>query len=87
VGPMPDSDQGGASSTASAGSEATSDLRRELEESLGVKILEERPPGSAVQDSEVPDESIDPELPDGGTKDFGLKDPELFDGTDGEDDQ
>ena len=71
----------------SVGSDATAALRRELEESLGVQIVAEHPPGSADPADAATDGDSKPEVLGGEPEAFDLQDPELFDVTDGEDDQ
>jgi hypothetical protein len=61
------------------------DLKRELIESLGAEIVAERPAGTA-DEGDAPADEEDAELLGMESSDFGLKDPELFDHGDGEDD-
>ncbi|MEI7815309.1 MAG: hypothetical protein WCJ13_11060, partial [Coriobacteriia bacterium] len=70
-----------ASESASAG-----DLARQLMESLGAEIVEERPAESAAVGGSTAGDESGPDLLELESSDFGLKDPELFDSDDGEDD-
>jgi len=64
----------------------TGDLTRQLMESLGAEIVEERPAGSAEDGDAVAAGEAESDLLELESSDFGLKDPELFDQSDGEDD-
>ena len=68
-----------------SGNDAPRDLKRELIESLGAEIVDERPADSAV-DGDARADAAESDLAGLESDDFGLKDPELFDQGDGEDD-
>jgi hypothetical protein len=71
----------------SPGSEggSTGSLTRQLMESLGAEIVAERPAESDGNDA-AGDTAAESDLLELESSDFGLKDPELFDSDDGEDD-
>ncbi len=62
------------------------DLTRRLMESLGAEIVDERPAGSMRPADLQRTMRAESDLLELESSDFGLKDPELFDETDGEDD-
>ena len=62
------------------------DLTRRLMESLGAEIVDERPAGISETDGPATDNAAESDLLELESSDFGLKDPELFDETDGEGD-
>jgi len=68
-----------------AAADASLDLKRELMESLGAEIVAEHPAGTAEETGAGPD-AAETDLIGMESRDFGLKDPELFETGDGEDD-
>jgi hypothetical protein len=64
---------------------ASSNLTRQLMQSLGAEIVEERPAGLGDASDLAADGEAETDLRDIDSSDFGLKDPELFDNDDRED--
>ncbi len=69
-----------------APADAPGDLTRRLMESLGAEIVDERPAGSGETGGPAAENAAESDLLELESSDFGLKDPELFDETDREDD-
>ena len=82
---QPDAAAADSMALASDGGKA-SDLSRQLMESLGAQIVEERPAGSTENGGSAAGGETETNLLGLESSDFGLQDPELFDSDDGEDD-
>jgi hypothetical protein len=67
------------------GAGAPGNLTRQLMQSLGAEIVEERAAGSEDTGDSATDSGAETDLRDIDSNDFGLKDPELFDNDDRED--